>query len=254
MKILVSNDDGWQSTGITALYEAMGEFGEVKLVAPDRNCSAASSSLTLMNPIRAVEHKPGVFGLQGTPADCVNIALNGLFNWTPDLVVSGINHGANLGDDTLYSGTVAAALEGVLHGIPGIAFSLVGDNKDFTDTAFNDAAKVAAQIVRAFSRRGLNQDDLYNVNIPAIPFADIAGYTATRLGARKRGHNPIIERDPRGSEIYWIGPAGEPWDTAKGTDFHAIQHNQVSMSPISTDMTNHERVEQLSEILVEVAA
>lgn len=249
MKILVSNDDGWQSAGITSLYQAMCEIAEVKLVAPDRNCSAASSSLTLMNPIRATEHRADVYGLQGTPADCVNIALNGLFDWRPDLVVSGINHGANLGDDVLYSGTVAAAMEGVLHGIPGIAFSLVGESEDFTG-----AARVAQQIVSRFIKGGLQDISLINVNIPAVPFEDLAGFASTRLGARRRGHNPIIQTDPRGSEIYWIGPAGEPMDTAPGTDFHAIDENRVSLTPISTDMTHSAKVDELHRLLVESAA
>ena len=250
MKILVSNDDGWQSDGITSLYQAMCEIAEVKLVAPDRNCSAASSSLTLMNPVRATEHKADVFGLQGTPADCVNIALNGLLDWTPDLVVSGINHGANLGDDVLYSGTVAAALEGVLHGVPGIAFSLAGDSTDF-----RCAALAAQQIVSGLIvNKSLQEVSLINVNIPPIGFDEIAGFSATRLGTRKRGHNPIIEQDPRGNDIYWIGPAGEPFDTAAGTDFHAIAHQYVSLTPITTDMTDNAKIDRLGQMLAEVAA
>lgn len=253
MKILVSNDDGWQSAGITALYQAMCDIADVKLVAPDRNCSAASSSLTLMNPIRATEHVEDVYGLQGTPADCVNIALNGLFDWTPDLVVSGINHGANLGDDVLYSGTVAAALEGVLHGVPGIAFSLVSEIASPNEADFVCAAKVAKQVVGGLIQRGLHDVSLINVNIPSIGFDELAGFAATRLGARKRGHNPIVEKDPRGNDIYWIGPAGEPCDTAAGTDFHAISEGQVSLTPITTDMTNMSKVDQLNKILAEVA-
>ena len=249
MKILVSNDDGWQSAGINALYQAMCEIAEVKLVAPDRNCSAASSSLSLMNPIRATEHHAGIYGLQGTPADCVNIALNGLFDWTPDLVVSGINHGANLGDDVIYSGTLAAAIEGVLHGVPGIAFSLVGTGQDFSC-----AARVARQVVSGFMRSGLANIDLINVNVPSVEFDEIAGYSATRLGTRKRGHNPIIEQDPRGNQIYWIGPAGEPCDVSVGTDFYAINKQQVSLTPITTDMTKIAQIDQLGELLVKVAA
>ena len=249
MKILVSNDDGWQSAGITSLYQAMCEIAEVKLVAPDRNCSAASSSLTLMNPIRATEHIADVYGLQGTPADCVNIALNGLFDWKPDLVVSGINHGANLGDDVLYSGTLAAAMEGVLHGVPGIAFSLTGDSADFTC-----AAKVARHVVSGLFKNGLHDVSLINVNIPSVKFDELTGYEATRLGARKRGHNPIVEQDPRGNDIYWIGPAGEPFDTAAGTDFHAVANRRVSLTPISTDMTYSTKLDQLGQMLVGLAA
>jgi len=249
MKILVSNDDGWQSIGINALYQAMCEIAEVKLVAPDRNCSAASSSLSLMNPIRATEHRAGMYGLQGTPADCVNIAFNGLFDWKPDLVVSGINHGANLGDDVIYSGTLAAAIEGALHGVPGIAFSLVGNGDDFTC-----AAKVAKRVVQCFTRSGLSDIGLINVNIPPVDFDDIAGYSATRLGTRGRGHNPIIEQDPRGNQIFWIGPAGEPSDASAGTDFYAINKQQVSLTPITTDMTKIAQIDQLGEMLVEVAA
>lgn len=244
MKILVSNDDGWQSAGITSLYHAMCEIAEVKLVAPDRNCSAASSSLTLMNPIRATEHRADVYGLQGTPADCVNIALNGLFNWKPDLVVSGINEGANLGDDVIYSGTLAAAIEGVLHGVPGIAFSLAGYSADY-----ECAARVAKKIVGDFIKRGLDASSLINVNIPPVPYDEIQGYAVTRLGTRKRGHNPIVEKDPRGNDIYWIGPAGDPFDESTGTDFHAINERQVSLTPITTDLTDLTQLDRLSALL-----
>jgi len=245
MKILVCNDDGWQSPGITALYQSMRELAEVRVVAPDRNCSAASSSLTLMNPIRATQPREDFYALQGTPADCVNIALNGLFDWMPDLIVSGINQGANLGDDVIYSGTLAAAIEGVLHGVPGIAFSLTDYQSEF-----HTAARVAADLVR----RGIKEDffdntTLLNVNIPPVAYEELQGYEATRLGSRKRVRNSIVEKDPRGSEIYWIGPAGEPLDTAPGTDFFAITNNSVSVTPVTTDLTNNHRLAAVGSFL-----
>ena len=246
MKILVSNDDGWQAPGIVALADAMRRIGEVKLVAPDRNCSAASNSLTLSHPIRAKEHVPGVYAVQGTPVDCVNIALNGLLDWQPDIVVSGINSGPNLGDDVVYSGTVAAAMEGRFHGIPAIAFSLAG----YSDQ-FDHAAGVATDVVKRYMEKPLAGNWLLNVNIPDTdgePMTTVM--ETTRLGHRHRGQNVIVQNDPRGEQIFWIGPVGESADDENGTDFHAIANNLVSITPIEVDMTDHGRINDLQQWLV----
>lgn len=240
MKILVSNDDGWQAPGIKALADAMRALGEVKVVAPDRNCSAASNSLTLTHPIRVKETLPGVYAVQGTPVDCVNIALNGLLDWQPDLVVSGINSGPNLGDDVVYSGTVAAAMEGHFHGYPAIAFSLAG----YSDQ-FEAAARVATQTVKHFIAQPLDGQWLLNVNIPDSDSPEAA--VVTRLGNRHRGQNVIVQDDPRGERIFWIGPVGESADDEAGTDFFAIAHNKTSISPLQVDMTDHRQIDDLTK-------
>ncbi|MEM7259685.1 MAG: 5'/3'-nucleotidase SurE [Pseudomonadota bacterium] len=241
MKILVSNDDGWQAPGITALATAMKALGDVKVVAPDRNCSAASNSLTLTHPIRAKETLPNTYAIQGTPVDCVNIALNGLLDWQPDIVVSGINSGPNLGDDVVYSGTVAAAMEGHFHGLPAIAFSLAG----YTDQ-FDTAAVVATDIVKRYMASPLDGQWLLNVNIPDVSGEALNAPMVTRLGNRHRGQNVIIQEDPRGERIFWIGPVGESADDQAGTDFHAIANNSVSITPIQVDMTNHNQISELN--------
>lgn len=240
MKILVSNDDGWQAPGINALADAMRRLGEVKVVAPDRNCSAASNSLTLTHPIRAKETLPEVFSVQGTPVDCVNIALNGLLDWQPDIVVSGINSGPNLGDDVVYSGTVAAAMEGHFHGYPAIAFSLAGHSDQFAS-----AASVAADIVSRFMANPLDGSWLLNVNIPDVSKEEMGAPVVTRLGNRHRGQNLIVQDDPRGERIFWIGPVGDSADDVEGTDFYAVAHNSVSISPIQVDMTDHRQISDL---------
>lgn len=245
MKVLVTNDDGWQAPGINALADAMREIAEVKVVAPDRNCSAASNSLTLTHPIRAKQQADGVFAVQGTPVDCVNIALNGLLDWQPDLVVSGINSGPNLGDDVVYSGTVAAAMEGRFHGYPAIAFSLAGHTEKY-----DVAAQTAAKIVKRFMADPLAGDSLLNINIPAVAMDEIAGIKVTRLGNRHRAQNLIMQDDPRGERIFWIGPVGESADDKEGTDFHAIANKLVSVTPIEVDMTQHASIAHFDEWLL----
>ncbi len=249
MKILVTNDDGWQAPGINALTEAMKTIGEVRVVAPDRNCSAASNSLTLAYPIRVKEQSPGVYSVQGTPVDCVYVALNGLFDWQPDIVVSGINSGPNMGDDVLYSGTVAAAMEGRFHGYPAFAFSLAGHTE-----RYEAAATVAANMVRRFVADPLAGDSLLNINIPAGPFESITGAVATRLGLRGREKKLVEQDDPRGERIFWIGPVSKPVDNKEGTDFHAIANQQVSVTSLSVDLTHHSRSTELSDWLVRGAA
>jgi len=241
MNILVSNDDGWQAPGITALAEAMRALGDVKVVAPDRNCSAASNSLTLTHPIRVKQPMPSVYAVQGTPVDSVHVALNGLFDWKPDIVVSGINSGPNLGDDVVYSGTVAAAMEGHFHGYPSIAFSLAGD----TDR-FEAAASVAANTVKRFMESPIDGQWLLNINIPDVEENKLQGAVVTRAGKRHRGQNLIIEHDPRGERIFWIGPVGDSVDDVEGTDFHAIAHNKISISPLQVDITDHSQLSDLA--------
>ena len=250
MKILVSNDDGWQSPGISALAESMRSIADVRVVAPDRNCSAASNSLTLAQPIRVKEHLPNVHAVQGTPADCVNIALNGLLDWVPDLVVSGINAGPNLGDDVLYSGTVAAATEGRFLGLPAIAFSLAGDDSG----GYEAAGRVAADIVRTLGDLKVPADTILNVNIPPCEYSQIEGLIATRLGSRHQSQQVVTQVDPRGEKIYWIGGVGDSADDGPGTDFHAINNNCVSVSPIKVDMTNQQLVSVVEGWLSGVAA
>lgn len=244
MNILISNDDGWQAPGIVALAEAVQSFASIKVVAPDRNRSAASNSLTLMQPIRATQQQPDWYSVDGTPADCVNLALNGLFDWTPDLVISGINTGPNLGDDVLYSGTVAAAIEGYFHGYPAMAFSLAG-----VGGRFDIAAAIAVDIIHRCVASPVLRSGILSVNIPDLNSASGSVFSVTRLGQRGRSSesNMHHQTDPRGEKIYWIGAVGKPEDAGPGTDFHAIANGEVSISPISTDMTAHKHLAALGE-------
>ena len=244
MKILISNDDGWTAPGIVALADAVQSFADIKVVAPDRNRSAASSSLTLMQPIRAAQQKPDSYSVEGTTADCVILAFNGLLDWSPDIVISGINAGPNLGDDTLYSGTVAAAMEGYFHGLPAYAFSLT----DLTD-GYETAAQIAVDIIKRSVAGDSNNPGIVNVNIPGVASASAAKITATRLGCRGRVTGNIEHKDPRGGKIYWIGAVGKPKDDVFGTDFHAIASGEVSVTPLSYDMTAHADVKSVAEIL-----
>ena len=245
MKILVSNDDGYLATGITLLAEALAEFAEVVVVAPDRNHSGASNSLTLHSPLRVHEVTGGRFFVNGTPTDCVHLALSGLLDFEPDVVVSGVNHGANLGDDVFYSGTVAAAMEGRFLGFPAIAVSLVGHRGG----QFACAAKVACDLVRRIQDSPLPQDVILNVNVPDRPYEELVGVHATRLGFRHRSEPLIKTKDPQGKTIYWIGPAGPGQDAGPGTDFEAIERGAVSVSPLTVDLTWHEALPTLGDWL-----
>ncbi len=244
MKILISNDDGWAAPGIIALAEALQSFADIKVVAPDRNRSAASSSLTLMNPIRAVQQRPDWYSVDGTPADCVILAFNGLIEWVPDIVVSGINAGPNLGDDVVYSGTVAAALEGFFHGIPGYAFSLTDPGAGYAV-----AADIAADLIKRLALNTESVPGVMNVNIPRLASAQNVAVRVTRLGRRGRSSSDIETADPRGEKIYWIGAVGTPQDNVEGTDFHAINNGEVSITPLSYDMTAHNLLAPLSHTL-----
>lgn len=232
MRILVSNDDGVHAEGIRALSEALAACGEVIVVAPDRNRSGASHSLTLEVPLRVTRiAETGYHAVKGTPTDCVHLAVNELVRPEPDMVVAGINHGANLGDDVIYSGTVAAATEGRHLGFPSLAISLVGK------THFATAAHYAAQLVRGMMVHPLPADQILNVNVPDRPLDQIKGIRVTRLGNRHRAESVICSEDPRGQPIYWIGPPGSQQDAGEGTDFAAIEQGYVSITPLTIDMT-----------------
>ncbi|MCE9686560.1 5'/3'-nucleotidase SurE [Shewanella sp. AS16] len=241
MKILVSNDDGVHAPGIKALAEALGEFAEVLTVAPDRNCSGASNSLTLTNPLRINRLEGGFVSVNGTPTDCVHLAIRELFDQEPDIVVSGINAGANLGDDTLYSGTVAAAMEGRFLGLPAIAISLVGRKLLHYDTA----AVFAARIVKGLLSHPLAKDQILNVNVPDLPLAEIQGIRVTRLGARHKAEGMVRMEDPAGREIFWLGPPGIEQDASQGTDFDAVANGYVSITPLTVDLTAYSQLSGL---------
>ncbi|MEO1202806.1 MAG: 5'/3'-nucleotidase SurE [Pseudomonadota bacterium] len=245
MKILVSNDDGYLATGIVALASALEAVADVVVVAPDRNRSAASNSLTIESPLRVRKVGANRFAVNGTPSDCVHLALTGLLDDEPDLVVSGINHGANLGDDVIYSGTVAAAMEGRFLGLPTIAVSLVGNQLEHFDTA----ARVAAEMVRKLDRSMLAPDVILNVNVPNRPYRQLNGFEATRLGFRHKSEPVVETTDPHGRTIYWVGPAGRGQDAGEGTDFHAVERGAVAVTPLKTDLTRHEEIGQLGEWL-----
>lgn len=236
MKILISNDDGVYAPGLHALANALAQIAEITVVAPDRNRSGASSSLTLENPLRVKYLDNGFISVEGTPTDCVHLALTGLLPEKPDLVVSGINAGANLGDDVFYSGTVAAAMEGCLMGLPALAFSLAGTELQHYATA----AEVAKQLVLQFQSETLPLKTILNVNIPDIPWQNLQGTSVTRLGTRHCAEELLPAKDPRGHTIYWIGPAGPEQDAGDGTDFYAIAKQQVAITPLRLDLTHYE--------------
>lgn len=241
MKILIANDDGYTAKGIQALYDALVGLGELTVIAPESNCSGSSNSLTLNRPLSVQQAHNGFYYVNGTPSDCIHIALTGLLDFKPDLIVSGINNGANMGDDTLYSGTVAAAMEGHLFGIPAIAFSLVEKGWPHLDTA----ARVAKEVVQRAIQQPLGTGTLLNVNIPAVPYDALKGYQVTRLGKRHPSEPVIKSSTPYGEPIYWIGPAGQALDAAKDTDFGATQNLQVSISPLRFDLTHHGQLSQI---------
>jgi len=245
MHILVSNDDGYLAPGLRALVEAMRPFGEITVVAPEQNCSGASNSLTLTRPLSVRRAENGYLFVNGTPTDCVHIALTGLLERRPDLVVSGINDGQNMGDDTIYSGTVAAAMEGYLFGVPAIAFSVVQKGLEHLDSA----ALVCAAIVERMRAGALPRPFLLNVNIPDLPYSQLRGLACTRLGKRHPSEPVVQGLSPRGDTIYWVGAAGEAADASPGTDFHATANGQVSITPLQIDLTHTEQLEAVSEWL-----
>ena len=230
----MSNDDGYFAPGITLLAEALRQAGEVTVVAPERDRSGASNSLTLDRPLSVRRAANGFFFVNGTPTDCVHIAVTGLLDFVPDVVVSGVNLGANMGDDTIYSGTVAAASEGFLLGIPSIALSLTSRE----GTHFESAIGIALQMVSRLQRAPLPEPVLFNVNVPDIPPADLRGVEITRLGKRHKAEPVVKLVTPRGDTAYWIGPAGAAADAGPGTDFHAVENRKVSITPLRLDLTS----------------
>jgi len=244
MKILISNDDGYLAPGIVALADALATIAEIVVVAPDSNRSGASNSLTLERPLSVQQAANGFYFVNGTPTDCVHVALTGMLGGRPDLVVSGINNGPNMGDDTLYSGTVAAATEGFLFGIPAIAFS----QASYGWENIADAARLARDIVlRRFEH--LERPFLLNVNIPNLPYDQLTSVVATRLGRRHAAEPVIRAQDPRGREIFWIGPPGATREAGEGTDFYAAAQGQVSITPLQIDLTHKTELDALARAL-----
>lgn len=248
MRILLSNDDGYLAKGIKVMSETLANLGDLTVVAPDRNRSAASNSLTLSRPIRAHKIADGFFKVDGTPTDCVHLAITGLLENDPDVVVSGINAGANLGDDVLYSGTVAAAIEGRFMGFPAIAVSLDGV------TYYETAAKAVALILNHLKDYELTEERILNINVPNIPWDEVKGIKSTRLGSRVQA-NPIIKQeDPYGNPVYWVGKAGKASDDKLGTDFEAIEQGYISVTPLMIDMTRNEGIAPLQNWLDKINA
>ncbi|GBE10130.1 5'-nucleotidase SurE [bacterium BMS3Bbin12] len=245
MRILISNDDGVQAPGITHLARALSGIAEITVVAPDRDRSGASNSLTLDVPLRASVREGGFISVEGTPTDCVHLAITGLLEHEPDMVVAGINAGANLGDDVLYSGTVAAATEGRFLGLPAIAISLVSSGAVHYDTA----ARVALHLVERLRMDPLPADTILNVNVPDRSWEELAGFQATRLGHRHKSAPVVRGTDPRGRPIYWVGPPGEGQDAGPGTDFHAVATGHVSITPLQVDMTRYAALEKVASWL-----
>jgi len=247
VKILVSNDDGFRAEGIRRLREALATLADVTVVAPDRNKSGASNSLTLDVPLRVFESEPGVYFVPGTPTDCVHLAISGLFDFEHDMVVSGVNDGANLGDDVLYSGTVAAAVEGRFLGLPTIAVSLCAGTEG--GGHFDTGAEVARLLVAQLLTSPLEPTLILNVNVPDVPFAQLRGFRASRLGFRHRSAPVMRAKDPRGRPVYWVGPAGPEQDAGPGTDFDTVARGYVSVTPLQVDLTRHAALQTLGSWL-----
>ena len=244
MKFLLSNDDGYQAPGINELAHTLSTIGEVVIVAPEENKSASSSSLTLKNPLTITEYKENIYFINGTPTDCVHIALSGFLKFKPDMVISGINDGPNMGDDTIYSGTVAAAMEGYLLDIPSLAISM----SHYDPKHYSTAGQVVLDLIPKI--KNLQQSILLNINVPDIPYNELKGTEITRLGKRHKAE-PIIHHPNQNDKLmYWVGAAGEPNDGGPGTDFFAIKNEKVSISPIISDLTNFNKLDLLKENLI----
>ena len=246
MRVLVSNDDGVDAPGIRHLAQALRDAGhEVTVVAPDRDRSGASNSLTLDQPIRATRRSDSVWSVAGTPTDCVHLALSGMLESDPDIVLSGINNTSNLGDDVIYSGTVAAAMEGRCLGLPAIAVSLA--TRDHKAEHWESAARAAVEITARLVADPLPADTILNVNVPDLPWERIRGYEVSRLGNRHRAEPCIRQEDPRGRTIWWIGPPGSAQDAGEGTDFHAVHQGYISITPIHVDLTRYQALENVAQ-------
>ena len=245
MHILVSNDDGYRAPGISALAGALAHEHEVSIVAPERNCSGASNSLTLERGLRVCQVAENSWFVDGTPTDTVHLAITGLLEREPDIVISGINAGANMGDDVLYSGTVAAAMEGRHLGLPAIAVSI----NSYVPEHFDTAATAVVQLLRQLEQTSFAANTILNINVPDVPWSAIKGFKATRLGNRHKSEGVIIQKDPRGEPMYWVGPPGEAQDAGEGTDFYAVYNNYVSVSPLQIDLTRYDSLPVMEEWL-----
>jgi 5'-nucleotidase len=248
MRILLSNDDGYFAPGIAALATELGQIADITVVAPERDRSGASNSLTLDRPLQLRRAANGFHYVNGTPTDCVHLAVTGMLDHLPDIVVSGINHGANMGDDTIYSGTVAAATEGFLLGVPSIAVSLVGRQV----SNFASAARIARELVERFQATPFAGPVLLNVNVPDLPYEQLKGMRVTRLGRRHRAEPVIRASNPRGETIYWVGAAGEAADSGEGTDFNAVANGFVSITPLQIDLTHTAQIAGVANWLQKV--
>jgi len=248
MKLLLSNDDGVHALGIKVLYQELAKHFDVTVVAPDRNCSGASNSLTLLNPLRAQTLENGFTSVNGTPTDAVHLGVSQIISSTPDLVIAGINKGPNLGNDTLYSGTVAAATEGRHMGIPAIAISLLGKHEQHYQTA----AVITIKIIKRIQEHPLAVDQILNINVPDVPLSEIKGIKVTRLGHRHQAETMKKMQDPWQRDIYWYGCLGEELDGGEGTDFHAVANNYVSVTPLTVDMTAHNSINNMTKWISEV--
>lgn len=247
MRILLSNDDGYFAPGITLLAEMLSPLAEITVVAPERDRSGSSNSLTLDRPLTVRRTQGRIYFVNGTPTDCVHLAVTGLLKQLPDVVISGINHGANMGDDTIYSGTVAAATEGFLLGIPSMAVSLVAEG----DGNFRTAGRVVLDLVTRFQRRPFREPVMFNVNVPDVPYEQLRGMQVTRLGRRHKAEPVVKAQSPRGETVYWVGAAGAAQDAGEGTDFHAIANHRVSITPLQVDLTRYVQLEAASAWLAE---
>jgi 5'-nucleotidase len=243
MRILLSNDDGYFAPGLASLYAALVPLADITVVAPERDKSGASNSLTLDRPLSFRRAPNGFHFLNGTPTDCVHMAVTGMLDFVPDMIVSGINHGSNMGDDTIYSGTVAAATEGFLLGIPSIAVSLVSREQK----NFETAGWVAAELVKRHQRDAITTPTLLNVNVPDVPRASIQGFEVTRLGKRHKAEPAVKATNPRGETVFWIGAAGAAADAGPGTDFYATDNHRVSITPLQVDLTNYQQMKSVAD-------
>ncbi|AEJ00710.1 Multifunctional protein surE [Nitrosomonas sp. Is79A3] len=245
MRILLSNDDGYFAPGLTCLADELSEIAEIIVVAPERDRSGSSNSLTLDRPLSLRKSHNGFYYVNGTPTDCVHLAVTGMLDVMPDMIISGVNSGANMGDDTIYSGTVAAATEGFLLGIPSLAVSLAGSlNENYLT-----AARVAVDMVIRFREKDIQSPVLLNINVPDIEYQNLEGVEVTRLGRRHKAEPVIKSKSPRGENLYWVGAAGAAQDAGKGTDFYAIQHNRVSVTPLQIDLTRYDQLDLITRWL-----
>jgi 5'-nucleotidase len=246
MKILLSNDDGYFAPGLNILAEHIGRIADIVVVAPERNRSGASNSLTLDRPLTVRTASNGFHYVNGTPTDCVHLAVTGLLDGLPDMVISGINDGANMGDDTIYSGTVAAAMEGYLLGIPSFAVSMAQHQPKYFETA----AKVVVNLIKHYQSNAFPPPVLLNINVPDVPLDLITGQVVTRLGKRHKAEPVIKSKTPRGETVFWVGAAGNAQDAGEGTDFYAVAKNQVSITPLQADLTQYNLIDNIGSWLV----